>query len=230
MPNLYKLKGSLPMKRVLLFLLIGGSLGALLTDDADARSYRRGGGGGYGGVQTPQSAAGHAMADIIRSQGMYNMATSRAMVNIQQARGAYLQNQKMWLEVMMQRKRAHQAMRAMESEAAHARAEHIQEYLAHKRPDAPPPLTSSQLDPTTGHITWPTVLQSESFSDHRSRIESMFAAKAHRGLSAEGPSQIQDAVREMQGELRNHIHDFATADYLESRKFLDSLTSSAVMH
>ncbi|MBS0204350.1 MAG: hypothetical protein JSS49_15710 [Planctomycetes bacterium] len=218
------------IRQFLLLLLMGISTVALLCDAADARSYRRRGRGrGYGGVQTPQSAAGHAMAAIIRSKGMYNLATSRAMVNVEQARSKYIDNQRNWTEVHLQRQRALQSQHAADAVAARAKVERYNEYLAANSPEVPR-LTHSQLDPATGRITWPTVLKSDLFSDHRRQIESMFSAQAHHGVTADGSSQLHTNVHAMQAELRDHIHEFDTTQYLQARTFLDSLAVSGNNH
>ena len=56
--------------------------------------YGYGGGYGYGsgGATTPAASAGHAMADMTRSQGMYNAMTSASMINVEQARSKYIEN------------------------------------------------------------------------------------------------------------------------------------------
>ena len=103
------------------------------------------GGYGFGGGTTPGSAAGHAMADMTRSQGMYNVMTSAAMVNVEQARGEYIQNQKQWTEVYMMKQRVVQAEQAKRLEDARARNAKIAEQQAEHPSSLPPRLNSSEL-------------------------------------------------------------------------------------
>ena len=46
---------------------------------------------------------------------------------------------------------------------------------------APPRLSSTQLDPTTGHIQYPLVLQDSIFTPYRSELDSLFAGRASSG-------------------------------------------------
>ncbi|MFO1042554.1 MAG: hypothetical protein U0941_12250 [Planctomycetaceae bacterium] len=182
------------------------------------------GGYGFGGGTTPASAAGHAMADMTRSQGMYNVMTSAAMVNVEQARGEYIQNQKQWTEVYMMKQRVVQAEQAKRLEEARARNAKIAEQQAEHPSSLPPRLNSSELDPATGKIAWPSALMRDTFASQRKEIEGLFETRAHTGSTSELTEAIYKKVRGMQDELRKHIRDLVTQEYMESRKFLDRLS------
>lgn len=112
--------------------------------------YGGGGYGGWGGASTPASAAGHAMADMTRSQGMYNAMTSGAMINVEQARSQYIENQKQWTEVYMMKQRVVEAEHARQKDEARARNARLQEQQANQTSSLPARLTSYELNPSTG--------------------------------------------------------------------------------
>jgi hypothetical protein len=177
----------------------------------------------FDAASTPESSAGHAIADLIRSQGMYNHMTSAAMVNIEDARGKFIDNQRLWTEVYMTRKRLLEAEHAQALEAARARNLRYREDQA-SQPHLPPRLYSSQLNSSTGEIAWPPALRRDAFAVQRAEIESLLATRAQMGSSSEISSALYIKVREMQEELRNHIREVVTQEYLDARRFLDSLS------
>ncbi len=217
------------MKQVVLVTLL--TIGALSCGVAEAQvrwyapqvGYGGYGGYGYGGASTPASAAGHAMADMTRSQGMYNAMTSGAMVNVEEARGKYIENQKQWTDLYLMRQRVVAAEHAQQNQEARARNVQLQEYqVGHT--SLPPRLTSSDLDPSTGMINWPSALMRDSFATQRKEIEALFTSRAHTGTTSELSDAIYKQIRAMQDELRTQIRDIVTSEYLEGRKFLDRLS------
>lgn len=186
--------------------------------------YGGGYGYGYGGASTPASAAGHAMADMTRSQGMYNMMTSGAMINVEQARSQYIENQRQWTDVYMMKQRVVEAEHAQQKEEARARNARLQEAQANQGSSLPPRLTSYELNPSTGQIAWPSALMRDVFADNRKEIEGLFAARAHTGTTSELSDTIYKRVRAMQDELRKHIREIVTQEYMDARKFLDRLS------
>lgn len=186
-----------------------------------------GGYGGWGGATTPGSAAGHAMADMVRSQGAYNAMTSAAMVNVEEARSKYIDNQKQWTEVYLMKKRALDAQHAQDKEEARARNARLQEAQASNPSSLPPRLSSSELDPSTGTISWPSALMRDSFAPQRRDIESLFVARAHTGSTSELSETIYKKIRSMQDDLRKQIREIVTQEYMDARKFLDRLSLEA---
>lgn len=186
--------------------------------------YGMGAGGmGWGGASTPESAAGHAMGDIIRSQGMYNQMTTAGMINVEEARSKFIENQRQWTEVYMQRERILAAQRAQRTQDARARNAQMQEFQA-THSDIPPRLPTSELDPLTGRITWPSALLRDGFAANRQQIDGLFATRAHAGTTSELTSQIARSVKGLQDELRKSIREIVPQEYMDARRFLDRLS------
>ncbi len=182
-----------------------------------------GGGFGYGGVGTPASLEGQAMADMVRSQGMYNAMTSGAMINVEEARSKFIDNQRQWTEVYMMKQRARRELMAQQEQDRQVRQARLQEFRETRPSNPIPRLTSAQLDPSTGKVRWPTALERDAFAPLRTQLDQLFAARAHTGTTSEIATAINSNIREMQAELRKHIRDIVTNEYLEARRFLDSL-------
>lgn len=180
--------------------------------------------GGWGGASTPASAAGHAMADMTRSQGVYNALTSAAMINNEEARSKYIENQKQWTEVYMMKQRIVEAEHARQKDEARARNERNREYKASHPSDLPPRLTTSELDPATGAIAWPQALKRSSFDGLRQDIDSLFTARARTGTTSEMSDAIVKKVKALQDSLRSQIRDIVPQEYIDARKFLDRLS------
>ncbi|MFO0916747.1 MAG: hypothetical protein U0872_00325 [Planctomycetaceae bacterium] len=231
------------MKPIALACLL--SLTVLATDSAwayrwyfpGAVGYGAGLATGYGGWEavggrlgacrgigmTPGASYGHAMADMVRSEGMYNESTGRAMISVEEARGKYIQNEKQWTEVYMMQRRIREADKAQRIEDARAANQRFETYLASRPSNLPPRLTGSQLEPSTGKIIWPSALLQDAFAIPRGELDQLFSSRAHTGTTSDLSAEISKQVRAMRDELRNHIRDMPTQEYMAARKFLDSL-------
>lgn len=84
-------------------------------------------------------------------------------------------------------------------------------------------LTASQLDPATGKITWPAVLQAMEFTPPRTELDRMFAERAQNDISPKLTSNIGFEVDRMKNTLQSHMHSMPASSYIAARKFLDSL-------
>ena len=189
-----------------------------------------GGYGGYGygyggGFGSSVSLEQQAVAQTIRAQGQYNKDSSAAMINYEQARSVYLDNQKKWNEIYLERKQAADAQRAQEQRATMAENARKREYAA-AHPLAPPArLTSSQLDASTGKIQWPDALKSPTFDADRKGLEDLFAVRAHTSSTNDLAVQIDSTARQFKEKVRANIKEMTSQDYIESQKFLTSMAA-----
>lgn len=206
------------MKQIVLVLLI--TVCGLSQNQVNAQSRWFGGGGGS--VGTAYSAEQHGIADMVRSEGLYNVLTSEAMINVEEARGKYIDNGRKWTELYMMRKRIRESEKAKEQEERRAGIARYLEFRA-SNPDTPPRLTENQFDSTTGQIKWPLALKRDCFVTQRQEMETLFASKARLGSTSETSQAILKKTREIQAELRKYIRDIVTEEYVQARKFLRSL-------
>lgn len=159
----------------------------------------------------------NSMANLIRAQ-------SQAALNYEQARGKYIENKQKWTQnyyKMREERQAHLAK--AQAEGKHS----IETMEAVAKSDIPPLLGSDVLDPVTGRITWPLVLQGADFAAQRTRLEQLFEMRATTGTGFGHVDQIHAAAMEMTSKLRNRITEIPAKQYIAGRKFLDSLDYTA---
>ena len=80
---------------------------------------------------------------------------------------------------------------------------------------APPRLSSTQLDPVTGHIQYPLVLQDSIFTPYRSELDSLFASRASSGsgLQFKDFQAIRKTVTKFMEVLKEHVKDYPSSEY-----------------
>jgi hypothetical protein len=183
--------------------------------------------GGYGYGYGGGTAAGnymYGMSNVIRAEGQYNLLTSMAGVNNEEARSRYLDNRKKWQENYLQGQEQHQKMQAEKF----ARSRHSPEALAAAAASGVPRLLSPDaLDPVTGHITWPEVLLADDYAAPRKELEQLFELRAKTTHTTGTSDKIRAATATLSEALRKNIMNVPANEYIAARKFLDSLDSSA---
>lgn len=179
----------------------------------------------YGGGYSPVEGAQRGFADVIRSSGEAAESFSRARINNEEARSRYLDNKLKWTEVYWQRKRLGEAELAKDHAKDRERRDNWLEYKRRRQPDT---LTTSQFDPQTGQIEWPAVLQGELFAEYRERIETELQQQATSGADSNS-ANVRNLARQMQGLLKDQIHDLPANDYIAARNFLDRLVNQMVL-
>jgi hypothetical protein len=222
------------MRNLALFMLALSVLAVASPADAQVRRVNRGnwyrnpgingfnnGYGSYGGYSsTPVEGARRGMADMIRASGEAAEAGTRAMNNYEEARTKYIDNKMKFTETYWARKRLGEA----ELKKDHDRKRKGREaYLATKGSGFPPRLSPAELDPSTGTIYWPQALMGDRYAELRKELDEVFQLGFHTGSLRQYDSQISQISRSMRSELKKHIRDMATNEYIASRKFLDSL-------
>lgn len=183
-----------------------------------------GGGWGWGnfGGGTVEGNALMGMSQVIRSEGEYNEATTRAYINYEDARSKYIDNKKKWTDAYFSMREENSAAMAQKRE----RDRHSPEVLAiANRAPVVKPLSSDALDPTTGRLQWPDVLKAPEYAGPRTKIEQLFEIRASGGGS--NSQAIAGATQELTDILKSNIQKLPTGDYIAARRFLDSLMQSA---
>ena len=179
---------------------------------------------GYGfQAQTPYSAEANAMGNLVRAQGDYNQASSKALIDQEEARRRYIDNQRKLISNRQEIKRAALTNDAKELENARAARAREEEFQAAHRPQ---PLSSDQLNPMTGAIQWPEILRADAFAETRKSLDALFEKRAKYGSSSDLTGQIRTKTGELKEALRHQIKEIPLAQYSESRKFLERLAAS----
>lgn len=173
--------------------------------------------GAYGGYPY---GGGYGLGDALRGAGEYNLNTSQAMINTEEARSKYIDNKLKWTQVYWERQRI--GKQALAEQYAEDRAAR-ERWMANREPGAPPRLTSSQLDPSTGKIYWPLPLTTPAYSGLRQKLDELYVLRASTDTNQELVNSIRNTANDLKTELKSNIREMTPNDYIEARKFLDSL-------
>ncbi|MCC7425143.1 MAG: hypothetical protein IT428_33150 [Planctomycetaceae bacterium] len=158
--------------------------------------------------------------DAYRGLGEYNLYTSNAYINYEEARSRWMDNKLKYAMMYWERKRIareHLAAEAAERIATRDR------WLKNRVPDIPARLTSAQLNPYDGKITWPRELMGAEFAVWRQRLNDLFAVPSNERDTLH-QYEVKEAVDVMKEILREEMLAMPSNQYLATRKFLESLS------
>jgi hypothetical protein len=182
------------------------------------------GGASYGGG-TAEGNFLFGAAQVIRAEGDYNLQTSQGMINFEIARSKYIENTNKWTQAYFQMREANQAFKIQARERNRHSAETLAQVAAS---DLPRRLSSDELDPVTGRITWPEALLDDQYAALRTDLEQQFELRAWTSGSAGTAAKIHDDTRNMVALLRSNIDQMPANDFIAARKFIDSLDYAVV--
>lgn len=209
------------MKTVFCLIVIA----ILIHADSSFGQRRYGGyGGGWGGEYHASTAAEgfqRGMADVIRSTGAYNLMTSKAMVNVEDARQQYIKNRVDGTKAYFEMRRINKAAR--EAEAGPRPTQ--QDVIRYAQERAPERLTASEVDPLTGGIAWPPLLQENAFKSEREELDELYNKRAARGsLTASEVMQANALINDMEARLQANVKKIPSQLYSPAKSFLKSLS------
>ena len=187
-----------------------------------------GGDGGWGwgrsGGGTAAGSAMQGMASVVNAAGNYNLSTSAAAINMTQAQKQGIQNWASFTDTYFDLRARNR------QEAAAARGKPVSEEYMHRmaQAGAPKPLGSQQLDPVSGAISWPDLLQDDKFREQRDTLQAALAERAKYGtIPSEGKKKAKEATQAMLDLLSGMIRDVEPEDYLSAKQFIQSLALEA---
>jgi hypothetical protein len=183
-------------------------------------------GGGYRHASTAAEGAARGMADVIRSQGAANLMNSEAAKNIEDARKKYIENRLQRTNTYFEMKQVNKEARAQLRGPAPTQEQLIRVSQA-KLPDR---MTTTDLDPVTGAISWPTVLRADNYKTYRSKLEELYNERAKNGyLSPDQYLQVKQVSNAMMTELQKNVDSYPTSASIDARKFIQSISYEANM-
>ena len=180
---------------------------------------------GYSGSSTAAEGFGRGLGDVIRSVGDYNLSTSEAAVNFSEARRRQIENNKLWVQTYFEMRDINR--QAMVAELTKKRG-NPEDWIRYAAAGKPRPLTNSELDAVTGKIRWPLLLTGAEYAIQRAALERIFADRAYHGMiGADGYKLAMQATDDMLASLRMQIRELPPDQFIEARKFLQSLVYEA---
>jgi hypothetical protein len=164
------------------------------------------------------------LSQVIRAEGDYNLATTAGMINYEQARSKYIENQNQWTQAYFQMREANQAFQIQKAQ----RSKHSREVLAQAAAGRPRTLTVHELHPATGKITWPEPLLDARYGNLRNDLEDLFEMRARTGGGSRTSAKIHDDAQRMTKILKDGIKNMKANDFIAARKFVDALDYAVV--
>jgi hypothetical protein len=200
-----------------------------LNSSSPAFAYRRGRGGygGYGGGAGSTVAgsylAGAAM--YTRAAGQFNLNSSMAATNYQQAYSQWIDNQKKREQTYFDMRRMNASYRAeMEMQRPHPTSDQLVVFSKSRDPER---LNAEQFDPATAILNWPPTLKESEFASEREKLEELFAERLAEpqdaGLGTHNYRDAQRVVAAMNDKLHAEIDKVGADEYIAASKFLKSV-------
>jgi len=174
-------------------------------------------GGGYHHASTFEEGVLRGYADLVRSRGAYNLATSLAYIKNEEARRLAIQNKLQATETYFELRRINRQARE-EAKGPPPSAEDIARYA---RERAPEPLHAGDFDAVTGRLDWPFALTTGTFTQERAAIDALVARRAAEGEEID--VELRRHIENLQAKLKSQIRTFSTRQYLDAKNFLASL-------
>lgn len=185
---------------------------------------------GYRPLTLYESRA-RGQADLVRAHGQYNLNTSEAAINWTEARSRELDNklQNTQTYFAMRNINREQRFGTEEERAAQRNANNAKRLFRYGQEGRPLRPSSDQLDPVTGQISWPLVLNAPQYEPYTRRLDEMFAARAQMQdhLNYDQISKVVETTDGLLAELLANIRDMPADAYLDAKKFVESLAYEA---
>lgn len=201
-----------------------GSRGAAVRGQVyGSYGYAWGRGGGYH-ASTAAEGYGRGLADVVRAQGEYNLSTSEAMINVEEARKAYIENRTRATEAYFQQRRINEVNR--ESKRYEQRQQ-TSEWVRKQKEKPPRRLMPEELDPFTGEIHWPTAFSDADYRSLKVELERLFHLRAEQSppLNAADASAARKAITSLSDSLKQNFSQTEPTDFTLALRFIDGLKS-----
>ncbi len=165
------------------------------------------------------------ISQVVRAEGYTNLKNSEAAKNWEEAKTQEIQNRMRWTETYFEMRKTNRDARAAEEGPPVTQEQAIR--MA--KMAAPPRLGSTQLDPVTGHIEYPMVLQDDVFKPYRAELDKLFSQRAASGgsMQFEEYKEIQQTVSKFIDVLKQNVGNYPAGEYGRARTFLDSLAQES---
>ncbi len=178
----------------------------------------------YAGGTTAAGSALQGMASVVNAAGNRNLSNSAAAVNYSQAQSQEIKNYNSAVTTYYQTREMNQAYEKAQRGPPPTAAQLNR--LAQE--GMPKPLQPQQLDPVTGTIAWPDLLQANPFAAQRAELEKAFRWRAHYGAFTYAQLEVvESTTNAMLSQLKSMVRDADPMEYAQAKDFVESLAYAA---
>jgi hypothetical protein len=104
----------------------------------------------------------------------------------------------------------------------------MEQLARYAKEGVPKPLSTSQLNPVSGGLNWPSALQQPGFQAQRNEIDQLLATQARYGaLGYADQTKVRQTIDVMFDQLKSQIDQIPPMDYVACRSFLRSVNYAA---
>lgn len=177
--------------------------------------------GMYDHASTLEEGMANGIANIMHAAGASNLLHAQAARHYQEAYSRGLDNRTKSIETYFAARKINRVSVAAE------RGPRVttEQALRATKERAPQRLSANELDPQTGRILWPAVLEDDTYRGNREQLDELIY-KWVRSKGKIAPTDymaLQQSVKVMQVELKQHIRDYPSADYMKAKNVLEGL-------
>lgn len=165
-------------------------------------------------------------AEVIRARGEFNLNTSEAAINAQEARARAIVNAQAAVDAYFKIREMNRDYRRAER-GPRPTQEDLERYA---RAAQPAPLSPSELDALTGQVNWPILLRDDRFASLRAEYEELLDRWAVSrnlgrtdGFGTEQHLAVRRTTDKMEERLREAVRNLHPQDYAVAKQFLRSL-------
>jgi len=131
-----------------------------------------------------------------------------------------MDNRLRWTETFFENRRINRAARALEAGPRTT----MEQAVKFARMQAPRQLTSLELDPATGAISWPILLTDPLYDNYTHFLEDLFKERAAGGVvDYERDTSFKATMDEFKATLKENVSRYPAGKYGQAKTFLDSL-------
>ena len=155
------------------------------------------------------------MGDAIRSQGMKNLADSRAAINLTEARDRQIDNQLKATEAYWEKKKIY------DKNMAEKRYKQAQLRKEHRARRVLKPITPQELDPTSGRVAWPMICRGDQYADYREQLDKLFQKRGLYGaLESDDYLQAKQLIKDFRAAVTANKAGYPKEALSQSLRFL----------
>lgn len=177
--------------------------------------------GYYDHASTLEEGMANGIANIMHAAGASNLLHAQASRHYQEAYSRALDNRTKSIETYFASRRINREAVAAER-GPRVTPEQVQRIVKER---APQRLTANELDPQTGRILWPALLEDDMYRADREQLDEL-VYKWVRFKGKIAPNEylaLQQSVKTMQVELKQHVRQYSSADYMKAKNVLEGL-------
>ena len=197
--------------------------GSMTANEASAQWFGGMANMGYH-ASTVAEGEGNAISAVTRSKGQYAIDQSKARINNAQADAMVMQNRVQMTKDYFETRSVNQQERF--GDYAERKKKHDEAALfRYGKEGRPTRLNSSELDPVTGHITWPIVLENPIFSDYTKPIDEAFVSRAETKsrFSFQTYQEVNKNCESIETKLGTQMRSIGTQGYASGIEFMKRL-------